>query len=425
MIAFIFLLFSTSSFALTVDQALNAAYSNSHEVKGLQLEAEANTWGEKKAFASFLPQLNLSGRHLIDERFEELPVEFGGQSLSMAAIQPYTMFTLSASYELFGGFQSTNELNAAHLEKTSTAHKITRANELLTANIRTIFYRALGSQVLVDVADKNIKTLEGHLHDVDSRIRSGVSTRFDSLRIEVQLEDARTEKIAALDNVAINRAKLFEAIGIADDGKSLAGQLPEEFSKYEDIKINLNDLKREDRMALVYGIEKLQNKGRAQNAHWYPKISVFAAETLYNSYNRAIWQDNGTFKPAYSLGLAFSWNLFDGGASFASQKQAALASQIAAEKLAGLDLNIPVEIEEAKRKLSYNIINYKAKQGTVRKAQEAVRLAQAGLRAGSRTNTEVLDAVVDLNRAKASSVKSQIDTIEALGQLELATGHSF
>ncbi|MNL85200.1 hypothetical protein D3C87_2134340 [compost metagenome] len=53
-----------------------------------------------------------------------------------------------------------------------------------------------------------------------------------------------------------------------------------------------------------------------------------------------------------------------------------------------------------------------------------MRLAHGALRAGALTNTEVLDAVLDLNRAKASAVRAQIDAVEALGSLELALGHS-
>ena len=119
-----------------------------------------------------------------------------------------------------------------------------------------------------------------------------------------------------------------------------------------------------------------------------------------------------------------SWNLFDGGASLASQRQAALANKIADERVARFDQNMPVAVEEAKRRFSYDVINYNAKLSSIRKAEEAVRLAKGGVKAGTRTNTEVLDAVMDLNRAKASAVKSQIDAVEALGQLELSLGYA-
>jgi outer membrane protein TolC len=85
---------------------------------------------------------------------------------------------------------------------------------------------------------------------------------------------------------------------------------------------------------------------------------------------------------------------------------------------------MPVALEEAKRRFNYDVINFKAKLSSIRKAEEAVRLARGGLKAGIRTNTEVLDAVVDLNRARAAALKSQIDAIEALGLLELSVGHT-
>jgi len=64
---------------------------------------------------------------------------------------------------------------------------------------------------------------------------------------------------------------------------------------------------------------------------------------------------------------------------------------------------------------TYDASAYTARLSSIRKAEERARLARGGLRAGISTNIEVLDAMGDLNSAKAYVVKTQIDMNEAHG----------
>jgi outer membrane protein TolC len=420
-----FAAFSTlPAMAVTLNEATSAAAANSSEVKQLRYSADSAKLNETKAFAGFLPRLEISGRHLFDERFEELELDFGGAHIIMPAIQPYTSYGLTASYEIFSGFQSVNQMAAARAGSQIADRAVRRAEEKVHAGIRTLFYKALASQILVDVADQNIRTLEGHSHDVDARIRSGVSTRYDLLRVEVQLEDARTEKVAAESNVTVARARLFQAMGVADDGKPLVGELPTDFARYKTDALTVNDVTRVDREAETLQVEQARSSAKAASSHWLPRVSLFGNQEWYNNFNHAVFDEEARYKPAYSVGMQIRWNLFDGGVDLATQRQAALAEKIATEKVSQFDEALPVDLEEAKKRFAYDIINYRAKLSSVRKAEEAVRLARGGVRAGTRTNTETLDAVVDWNRAKAASVKAQVDAVEALGQLELIVGHS-
>jgi outer membrane protein TolC len=421
---FLTFFFALNAQALTFEEALQQASDNSHELKQMRLEADSAHWGKRKEQADFLPKVEADGRHVFDERWEELAVPFNGALVVMPAIQPYTSLGFTAKWNIFNGFKDWNEVKAADLEQQAASYRLKRAEEQKRAEIRTLFYRALGAQLLVEVADQNIHTLETHLNDVQIRVANGVSTKFDSLRSEVLLEEARTEKVLAENAVAITRAKLYEAMSIPDDGQVVQGTLPSDFSRIDLKKISLDISSRNDRMALFSTREVSKLLTAAAKSHWVPQVALFGNYEYYNNYNHAITQDDEKFKSAYALGVQMSWNLFDGGADYAKQKQAALNQQVNDEKLAKLDESMPVALEEAKRRFNYDVINFKAKLSSIRKAEEAVRLARGGLKAGIRTNTEVLDAVVDLNRARAAALKSQIDAIEALGLLELSVGHA-
>ena len=85
---------------------------------------------------------------------------------------------------------------------------------------------------------------------------------------------------------------------------------------------------------------------------------------------------------------------------------------------------LPREIDTWRRKFNYSVSLYKARLRAVAQFQESVRLAGIGLKAGTRTHTEMLDAELDLFRARGGLVRAQADAIEALGKLELASGRT-
>ena len=74
------------------------------------------------------------------------------------------------------------------------------------------------------------------------------------------------------------------------------------------------------------------------------------------------------------------------------------------------------------RKLLYFSSVYKSKMSDIDRSKEAVRLAREGRRVGVRTNTELLDAEIDLFRSQAGAVNAQLGALEAKISLELAAG---
>ena len=98
---------------------------------------------------------------------------------------------------------------------------------------------------------------------------------------------------------------------------------------------------------------------------------------------------------------------------------------IAAEKsLKKAHLDAPTEFSFWKKRYLYSASLYQAKNSDLKRAEETVRLAGAGFKAGVRTTTEVLDAELELFRARAGIVTTQLNCLESKIKLELSTGES-
>jgi outer membrane protein TolC len=246
--------------------------------------------------------------------------------------------------------------------------------------------------------------------------RSGTGTHFNVLRLEAQLEEARAEKALAEDNLVIARLNLARVLGHeGTDARLLQGELPVPVQDAAVAKLTPDAEAREDLKAETEREAAVDAQSWSANAFWFPKVSLYAQTQFYKfgSFDPQILP-NASFQDAFALGLNLKWDLFDGGASFARRMEASHQVREAAERTHAVKQQMPVDFETWKRRFLYNSALYRARLRTIEKSQESVRLAKLGLRAGTSTNSEVLDAELDLFRARAGVVRAQADAAEAL-----------
>lgn len=420
---FILLQQATAAEPLTIQNALKEARTHNPEVQKLKAVLDGAAAKRKEAFAGFLPRVGLNATHFLGAKYAVLGVVFAGNPIQFPSAYPQTNIELEASLLLFDGLGTWHRYQAADLNYDAAELDLSRVGFRLDAEIQKKFDRALASSELAEVAKHNIETLEDHLRLAQLTARAGYSTRFEVLRIEAQLEEARAEKVLDDDNVALARQEFFLAMGLEkDDGRPLKGSLREPDEKNIPSKLQMVTTDRQDYQAQIKRSEATEKESQASYAVWFPKISLFASENYYKfgTFDPAILSTD--FLQAYSYGLRLTWELFDGGASTARITEAVARSRESELATREALLKSSQEFELWHRRFIYNAILYRARVRSVAKSEESVRLAKAGLRAGARTHTEVLDAELDLFRSRAGVVRAELDASEALANLELAVG---
>jgi outer membrane protein TolC len=411
--------------ALDVDTAVRQAEGSSPDLKKLELAADSASWGRLEAWSGHLPHLQVNATHFFAAKYSKLGVNFGGSQVTFPSAFPQTDVTLEASLNVFDGLGTIHRIRAAGLAHDAAELEYEYAKFRLDERVKVRFYQALAADELAKVADQNIRTLEDHLKLVRVSERAGIGTRVDVLRIESQLEEAKAEKLLADDNVALSRRTLAEAMGVAQDTRELTGTLPVPDSKRVPADLSLDLQQRADYQAQSRREDSQESSRAAAASFWFPQVSLFASQDFYKygDFDPAILP-NDTFQNAHSVGLKLTWNLFDGGRSIARRAQASDAAEQAHETTRALAISAPNEFETWKRRYIYNAALYQARNRSVEKSQESVRLATLAVKAGTKTSTEALDAELDLFRARAGVIQAQIDAIEAVSRLELALGHT-
>ncbi len=406
---------------LSLSQAVDEAFRQSPELQKVSSALAEAKWKRVETLSGFLPSVSASATHLLDKKLAYVDVNFGSGPLAFPQVIPTTSYNLSARLPIFDGLANVSRYRAAGQWADAAEHDLSWARLRVEHDVVLLYYRALAAKSLAEVARQNLRTLEDHLKDVQNFKRAGVSTNFDVLRVEVQVSEAKAALLDAEDNVALGRQKLAEALGRAEEEREIAGNLPELSPNLLPKNIEVARESKHDLLSLGARADSLSLIESAASVHLVPKVFLFGDYQHYNNRNERVWS-NTAFRDAYQVGVGLSWNIFDGMQSWAKSKESVEASFQAEKSVQQAELRAQQDFEVWRRKFLYYCSVYSARQSDVLKSRESVRLARAGRRVGARTNTDLLDAEAESFRAQAGLVNSQLGAIEALLNLELATG---
>ncbi|MEZ4845581.1 MAG: TolC family protein [Bdellovibrionota bacterium] len=181
-------------------------------------------------------------------------------------------------------------------------------------------------------------------------------------------------------------------------------------------------MERKDILALSQQSESLTSLQKANNKFWVPRLSVYGQLQAYNNRNDE-FSDWDAYREAYQMGLNLRWNIFDGMTSISKSKQARAQAIAAQNGVRAASLKAGEDAEIWKKKFLYFCKMVDVKTTQTQKAEEAVRLAKESVRAGTKTNSDLIDAELDLFKSRADVLNVRMGMIEALINYQLATGH--
>ena len=416
--------------SLTLDGAIGEALKNSPEIQGSEAAVNQSSWKHFQAVGQgFLPKISAGYNHYFSETFQQTMINFNGNLMSFPGAFPTSALTVNASLPIFDGLSNIYKLQAASLEESAFEQEFDRAKFELSQNVRLAFYQALAASRLQVVALQNVKTLEDHLHQVEIQKSGGVATNYDSLRVSVQLSEGKSDLIDAEDNAVLARKRLNTLLGIESDDRPLVGELPvPNAAQAKDLELKGVPAERTDLEALDLRARAADKNRMAQNSWFIPSVAILGQYNYYEVMNESTIDGSvspsGNWKPAYSVAVALTWNLFDGGVSLAQSRQAKYQQVQDEKRSEQARLQVPYDFSYWKRRFLSNTDRYETRKFDVERSEESVRLAKEEEKAGTRTSTETLDAELDLFRSRAGVVNAQVNALEAQIRLELALGRT-
>ena len=263
------------------------------------------------------------------------------------------------------------------------------------------------NQQALDRADLNLKSAKGFF-EVGTRPKSDVA------RAEVDVANAKLDVIRARNALRTAVVALNIAMAIDVDTQTQI---------QDNLVFEAMAIDRQQQRA-----EALRNRPEYRQA----KLSVAAAEATERQTFRNFFPDisgvgsYGGTQPAlnesWTLGLSFTWSLFDGGNRLAKYQEAKANVSGAKARVRATELDIIQNVEQAEIAVEETQERIQAAQALVASAQENFRLAQGRFDAGVGTILELTDAQLALTQAQSTETQALADYRIAVARLERALG---
>jgi outer membrane protein TolC len=405
----------------TLSGLVAEAMAHSPVLQKADAENKQASWKKSEGFSSFLPTVSLSANHFFEKKYQYLDVTLGASAIEIPQIFPSTSGTLSARWVIFDGLANLNLYRSSMKASDAAKARFDWVRFQLERDVTLSYYKVVSSIKLEAVAKENLKTLQNHLEQINNLKKGGLATTYDVLRVESQLSEAQAELLQSTDNIDIAYDRLKLAVGLEEPILLSDEALPlPNPSQIKTLIFNPDSHTRLDLVALEKQADAAESVDQASSYFWVPKIGLGADYIKYNNLTDGA-SDWSKYRNAWNVGVFLNWTLFD-AKQFSQAKQNQYQSLAAEKGVRQALLQSPADFEFWKKRYLYSASLFEAKNADLRRAEETVRLADAGFKAGIRTTTEVLDAELELFRARAGIVNTLINCLEAKIKLELTLG---
>ena len=413
---------------LSLTECQDIAVQQNANVLKSQSDIEAAYGVVVQTRAVALPKLQSTGNYQYTDQFESLTIP-GGPAVDFQKNHSWNA-AIQLVQSIYEGGRIKAALSTARLTKEQVLlqHQTILMDTLLI--VRVAFYDVLQAEQQIIVQQASIKLLEKELEDTTRRYNAGTVPRFNVLRAEVELANAKPVLAHARNAFRIGKNNLAIALGYgipAGSGEDIPFQLAGKLEA-EPYAVDLSS-------ALATALEKrtelkVLRKARALRAEAVnsAKAGYKPAVQLFGSYG---WRSS-SFQQNYltedvagwTTGAQLTWNLFDGQLTNGKVQEAQALHQKSGLEIDDRTRQIELEVRtgyssfvEAKEVLE-------SQKKVQEQAEEALRLATAREEAGTGTQLDVLNTQTALTQARTTQIQALHDYSVARARLERAIGSS-
>ncbi|MBD2426081.1 TolC family protein [Phormidium sp. FACHB-1136] len=401
---------------ISLETAIELAYRNSEELRIAQLQLERSYEGLRAEQALRLPTADLNATLEVTDQ-----TNFG---LGLGNTATRLNSGIRTDYDLGVSGERAARIRAAEEQVRLAMLQVERTQVELRLNTITDYYAVQEASEQIRINQAFLQEAEDNLRITQLREQVGVGTRFDVLRAEVQVANARQNITQAQSQRDIAQRQLARRLNVPPSinlttlGVEIQGTWP--LSLEESIVLayqNRGELEQ-------FLVEREFNEAQRQVtlARTRPNVGLFAQ---YNFQALLITPEGvpTSTNDGFSLGAQLAWRLYDGGGTQARAAQSELDIRIDEFEFENIRNTIRGQVEEAYYTLQANQANINTATIAVNQAQQALRLANLRFEAGVGTQTDVLSATSELTQAEGNLVRAQLEYNRALARLERAVSN--
>ena len=285
----------------------------------------------------------------------------------------------------------------------------------LAFRVRQQFYLVLRAQELLRVQEEDLRLAQDQERRTTSMFELGSVARVDVLKAKVRVSDAEVALIRQENQVDIETAQLATLLGLnVEPPLQLSGELKADVVPVDSAQAIRESASRPDVLSAQENLRSLANLHRAAVLSRVPglfatfdantgsgdsEVTQLISDTTFTTPKTDVEFDQWSARIGASVALDA---LFNTG----QVKRAGAIKRQAEYDLRGLELEVQREVQQAVLNERAALKAIDAAQRGVESAEEDLRLSQERYQQGLGTVLELLEAQVNLTRARDSLVNA-------------------
>ncbi len=409
---------------LSLTEAVEIALRQNSAVRKSQSDLEAVYGVVVQTRAIQLPRVNATARHTLTDQgaIEQYPFAGGIRTPDQA-----WGVRVQITQSIYEGGRIESALRRAILtrEQAILQHQTILADTVLAVRVNYDDTLLAVQQIIVQEA--SIELLKKELQDNQRRFDAGTVPRFNVLRAEVELANARPKLIRARNALRIAKNNLANLLGfdvprtvVEDIPLQLSGKLEVDQTDIE-LPVALGKaLEQRTELAALRKAERLRKEAITNaEADRRPSAQIFAGVGSTSSrFSQHLTRDVS----GWDIGWQASWNLWDGWLTKGKIQEAAALHRKSEEEIDDVSRRIELDVRTAYSNFLEAKEVLESQKKVQEQAEEALRLANARTEAGTGTQLDVLNAQTALTEARTTQIVALHDFSVARARLERAMG---
>ncbi len=310
----------------------------------------------------------------------------------------------SISWNIFSGFRDKYSVKSAELLKEVDAFQLRGVKQDIMLKVALAFLGVYERRANRNVAESAFQTLEKVYRDGESRYQVGLIGKNELLKFRVDYDNADITLKAAEAGLKKSMHQLSRQVGVGlileeldfEDFKTLPAEINED-EYTQKMLTGRSEIK-----ALESVIASTSARADAEQSGYYPRVDVIGSYTKYD--DDYITGHGSLEEDELRARLVMSMNLFKGFTTEAKVAGTRLQTRSLGYELDELKNTLSTDLKNLFIDFQVSLENVGVANRSIEQAQENQRITQLKYDEGLQRESDLLDAITSLSRAKYNYV---------------------
>lgn len=411
---------SPAIFALDLQQAYARAQQNDPNWQANLLQYQADQLNLGIASGNLLPTVSLSGNITRKNQSVDAPADpqFSNfitssnttRQLALTARQPLFRWDAWQGYKQV---KTSVELSEVNLRLQKQQHIL---------QVAEAYFNVLRQQSLTTAYLQEEQALSEQLRMMNAKLKEGLVARSEVSEANAQYQSAQANRISTQVQLVLAQEQLAQLIGpyrenlaVLRNDFQFQKPVPSDMQSWTELaqSQNLNIL--QARLQKRYS----EDAKRVEQAALYPQVEAVGTYGYLKQTPETIMSSNGDFD---QIGVEVNWNLFSGGRTQKSIRQAGVNVQKSAAQLDAAIRKANTDVKQSFMQVETDQAKLNARKAAMESSEMVSQASRAQYQEGLKTMVDVLLAQRNAFSAKTDYLNAKYDYLLHVLQLQASVG---